>query len=212
VVGQPLNLNVRSLEPFAMNFEDILKLLGSVAISFGGGAVIVVALSGWLADLWAKRILQHEDASLKEKIEDLRHELGLAKSSYDHYLDLILEYYRVFFRHYRSCQRADSADAHRQPDGKITFTKDEFLSDLDTFLVDWAAQEGKIRLLLPSRILALHTEAVDCFNRFKRAIDDFCEDEESHIEKKEAFLAVHDVKSRMEESLREFLRTEKLLK
>lgn len=195
-----------------MNFEDILKLLGSVAISFGGGAVIIIALSGWLADLWAKRILQREDASLKEKIEDLRHELGLAKSSCDHYLDLILEYYRVFFRHYRSCQRAANADAHRQPDGQITFTKDEFLSDLDTFLVDWAAQEGKIRLLLPSSILALHIEAVDCFNLFKRAIDDFCKDEKSRSEKKEAFLAVHDVKSRMEKSLREFLRTEKLLK
>ena len=195
-----------------MSLQDALTLLGAVAISLGGGAAIVIALSGWLADLWAKRILQHEDALLKEKLEDLRNELGLAKSSYDHYLDLILEYYRIFYRHYRLCQRTAGIDAHRLPDGTITFTRDEFLADLDTFLVEWATQEGKIRLLLPSKILTLHSEAVDCFNQFKQAVDEFQKDEESQNKKGDAFTAVDDLKSRMEDALREFLRTEKLLK
>jgi hypothetical protein len=110
------------------------------------------------------------------------------------------------------CQRTAGVDAHRQPDGQITFTKDEFLADLDTFLAEWATQEGKIRLLLPSKILALHSEAVDCFNRFKQAVDGFQKDEESRNKKKDAFIAVDDLKSRMEEAIREFLRTEKLLK
>jgi len=184
-----------------MSLEDTLTLVGAVAVSFGGGAVIVIALSGWLADLWAKRALQRE-----------QHEFGLAKSSYDHYLDLILEYYRIFYTHYRLCQRTAGADGHRQPDGQITYTKDDFLSGLDTFLADWAAQEGKIRLLLPSKILALHSEAIDCFNRFKRAVDHFKKDDTTRKEKEEAFAAVESVKSRLEKALREFLRTEKLLK
>ena len=184
-----------------MAIEDALALVGAVAVSFGGGAVIVIGLSTYLGDLWAKRILQNE-----------HHELGLAKSSYDHYLDLILEYYQVFYRHYRMCQRAANADGHRLPDGTITSTQDEFLEALDSFLIDWAAQEGKIRLLLPSRILALHCEAIDSFNVFKRAVEGFRKDDATRQAKVEAFRKVESVKSQLEDALREFLRTEKLLK
>ena len=184
-----------------MAIEDALALVGAVVVSFGGGAVIVIGLSSYLGDLWAKRMLQNE-----------QHELGLAKSSYDRYLDLILEYYQVFYRHYRMCQRAANADAHRLPDGTITFTQDEFLEALDGFLVDWAAQEGKIHLLLPSRILELHGEAIDCFNVFKRAVEGFRKDDTTRQAKVEAFRKVEGVKSKLEDALREFLRTEKLLK
>ena len=67
-----------------MTIEDALTLVGAVTVSFGGGAVIVIGLSAYLGDLWAKRILHSE-----------QHEFSLAKSSYDHYLDLILEYYQI---------------------------------------------------------------------------------------------------------------------
>ena len=184
-----------------MGIEDALTLVGAVAVSFGGGAVIVIGLSSYLGDLWAKRILQNE-----------QHELGLARSSYDHYLDLILEYYQVFYRHYRMCQRAANADGHRLPDGTITSTQHEFLKTLDSFLIDWAAQEGRIRLLLPSRILALHGEAIDGFNVFKRAVEGFRKDDATRQAKVEAFRKIESVKSRLEDALREFLRTEKLLK
>lgn len=184
-----------------MAIEDALTLIGAVTVSFGGGAAIVIGLSSYLGDLWAKRILQNE-----------LHELGLAKSSYDHYLDLILEYYQIFYRHYRMCQRAANADGHRLPDGTITSTQDEFLEALDGFLIDWAAQEGKIRLLLPSKILALHGEAIDSFNTFKRSVEGFRKDDKTRQAKMDAFKNVEGVKSRLEEALREFLRTEKLLK
>lgn len=184
-----------------MAIEDALTLVGAVAVSFGSCAVIVIGLSSYLGDLWAKRILQNE-----------HHELGLAKSSYDYYLDLILEYYQVFYRHYRMCQRAANADGHRLPDGTITSTQDEFLEALDSFLIDWATQEGKIRLLLPSRILALHGEAIDSFNVFKRAVEGFRKDDATRKAKVEAFRKVESVKSQLEDALREFLRTEKLLK
>jgi hypothetical protein len=184
-----------------MTLEDAFMLVGVAAASFGGGAAIVTALIRWLADFFSKRTLQRD-----------LHELGLAKASYDHYLDLILEYYRTFYKHYRLCQRAANADGHRQPDGQITYTQEDFAAGLDTFLVDWAAQEGKIRLLLPSRILAIHEEAIDCFNQFKRTIDQFRKNDATRKQKEEAFAAVGSVKSRMEDALRQLLRTEKLLK
>ena len=184
-----------------MTIEDALTLVGAVTVSFGGGAVIVIGLSAYLGDLWAKRILHSE-----------QHEFSLAKSSYDHYLDLILEYYQIFYRHYRMCQRAANADGHRLPDGTITSTQDEFLEALDIFLVDWATQEGKIRLLLPSRILELHGEAIDCFNLFKQSVKGFRKNDATRQAKVDAFKKVESVKSRLEEALREFLRTEKLLK
>jgi len=169
-------------------------------------------LAGWLGTIWAKRILQNEGAKLNEALEAIKHELSLEKSSYEHYLDLIIEYYRVFYRHYRSCQRAAHADAHRLPDGSITHTKDEFLKSLDSFLEDWSEKEGAIRLLLPKKAMELHEEAVSLFNRFKDAVEEFDSDDHSRQAKQEAFVPIHDLKTRMEEVLREFLRTEKLLK
>lgn len=195
-----------------MALSDALTLIAAVTLSFGGGAAMVIALSGWLGDLWAKRILQRERASLQGQLEELKHELGLAKSSYEHYVDLILDYYKIFYRHYRMCQRTAHADAHSQPGGEITYTKDEFLTALDTFLSDSAAQEGAIRLLLPAKALELHSEAIDCFNKFKSAVDRFKGTDQTRKAKKDAFLAIESVKSRMETTLREFLRTEKLLK
>ena len=99
-----------------MLIKDILIIVGAIAVSFGGGAAIVIALSGWLGKLWAKRILQTEKATLQRQIEELKHELGLVKSSYERYLDLILEYYTVFYRHYRLCQKTTNANAYRSPE------------------------------------------------------------------------------------------------
>lgn len=195
-----------------MSFYDILKLLVAVTLSFGGGAAIVIWLSGYLGGLWAKRILQNEQSTLQRGLNEHLHELSLAHSSYEHYLDLILAYYKTFYRHYRLCQRTSEADAHRQPDGAITYTKEEFLSSLDSFLEEWASREGEIRLLLPSKVLAIHMEAIDGFNKFKQAIDAFDTTDGSREKKEAAFREVDEVKNRLESQLREFLRTEKLLK
>jgi hypothetical protein len=189
----------------AISVSDALTLVGTVAFSFGGGTVVVIALSKWLGNLWAKRILQNE-------LEELRHELGLVQSTYEQHLNLILDYYSVFYRHYRLCQRTASANAHRKPDGQVTYTKEEFFPKLDQFISDWATTEGKLRLLLPSKVLPIHLEAIERFNQFKQAVDEFRNDEESRKKKEEAFKAIEDIKNQMEEALREFLRTEKLLK
>lgn len=195
-----------------MAFEEMLKLVAAVTTSFGSGAVVVILLSKWLGGLWAGRILQEERGKIEVKLSEFGHELSLAKASYDHYLDLVLDYYKVFYRHYRICQRASEADAHRQSDGSITRTKDEYFDALDAHLVDWAEREGKLRILLPSPILATHVEAVNAFNSFKRAIQKFDTSEEARRSKKDAFIAIDAVKQKLEQQLREFLRTENLLK
>lgn len=196
-----------------MIFSDVLQLVGAVAISFGGGAFVVIALSSYLADIWAKRILQKEHALLQSGLEEVKHELSLDKSSYEHYLDLILDYYKVFYKHYRLCQRTASADAHQDaPSGPILYTKDEFLENLDHFLSEWAEQEGRIRLLLPAKLLELHGDAIQSFNDFKRIVMLYKPGSEDRTKKEDAFKKIDDVKNKLERGLRDFLRTERLLK
>lgn len=43
-----------------MTLTDILYGAGALLVSFGGGALIVGALSKWLGELWAQRILDRE--------------------------------------------------------------------------------------------------------------------------------------------------------
>lgn len=195
-----------------MSISDALTLIAGVAASFGIGAAIVVALAKYLGDLWAKRALQNEAAKLQEKLEELRHDLSLTRSSYENHVNLILNYFDMFYRHYRLCQRAASADAFRQPDGEIRHTKEEYLENLDSFMAEWAQHEGKIRLILPEGTLALHERSVDCFNRFTKAVKAFRGDDETRDAKKDAFVEIERVKADLEGTLRQFLRTEKLFK
>ena len=196
-----------------MTFEEILKIFGLIIASFGGGALIVVSLASWLGNLWSKRILQNEQAQIDAQLESIRHELGITRSSYEHHLDLILDYYANFFSHYRRCQRTAYADAHKQlPDGEIIHTREEFLEKLGEFLSEWADKEGRIRLLLPSKLLEVHEEAITKFNDFKRAVYDFTPAEPKPRKKELLFKDIDDIKTRLENGLREFLRTESLLK
>ncbi len=196
-----------------MTIHDVLKIAVLILASFGSGAVIVIGLASWLGNLWASRILQSEKANLDIKLEALRHELGITKSAYEHHLDLILDYHATFYRHYRLCQRTAHADGYKKlPSGEITYTKDEFMGVLGKFLSDWTAQEGRIRLLLPAKLLSVHEEAVAKFNEFKNAVDTFSPEEPFPRKKEEAFRGVEEVKLKLEAGLREFLRTESLLK
>lgn len=52
-----------------MPFADLLSIVGAMLLSFGGGAVIVFALSKWLGGVWAGRILENERATLAREHE-----------------------------------------------------------------------------------------------------------------------------------------------
>lgn len=180
--------------------------------AFGGWAVVVAALTHYLADHFAKRALQREAAKFSEQLASMSHELALRESSYSKHLELLLDYYSIFYRHYRLCQHATNQDAIRFPDGTVIKTREVFFEQLDQYLSESKAQEGKARLVLPVRLLDLHDEAISAFNTFKDAMRRERYDEVFHEEKREAFARVHAVKDKLELGLREFLRTEHLLK
>ena len=145
-------------------------------------------------------------------LEKSKHDLGLLRSTYEHHLELILDYYSRFYRHYRRCQRAAGAEGFRQPNGSVIDTKEEFLDSLDTYLAESNEIEGKVRLILPGNLLKLHEELIGEFNRFRRVIQDFTSTETHPREKDAVFASIHELKTKLETGVREFLRTEHLLK
>ena len=179
--------------------------------AFGGWAAVVAVLVHFLADIFARRTLQREAAGLSEKVAELGHELKLRESSFAKHLDLLLDYYSIFYRHYRLCQNATNQDAHQFPDGSIMRTKDEFFENLGRYLFESKAQEGKARLVLPLPLLALHEESIDAFNKFKDVMKRTLYDDTYHEAKRQAFAEVDSIKSQLEAGLRDFIRTENML-
>ncbi len=191
-----------------IEFDSWLTLI----TAFGSPAVVIASLTAWLGNICAKRILQRESAKFAEQLASINHELKLRESSYAKYLDLLLDYYDTFYRHYRLCQNAANQDAHRMPDGSVIKTKDIFFEQLDAFLSESKAKEGKARLILPPSILALHEASISAFNAFKDAMTRDNYDPVFHAQTDSAFARVHAVKQSLEEGLRNFLRTERLIK
>ena len=196
-----------------MTIEDTLTITSLVIASFGGGAIIVIGLSSWLGKLWTGRILQEEKAAIDAKLDSIRHELGLTKSSYEHHLDLILDYYALFYKHYLMCSRAANADAYKPlPDGEITHTREEYLDNLEDILKEWQAYHGRVRILLPTKLLTIHESAIGKFNEFRDAIYEFKSSDEQPRRKTVVFKELDEIKNQLESGLRDFLRTESLLK
>jgi hypothetical protein len=76
-----------------MTLADIYSVAVAVIVSLGGGALLVFALSSWLAKVWANRILEKEKASYAAEIEQLRRTYGeeierirsqLQKNAFEH--------------------------------------------------------------------------------------------------------------------------------
>lgn len=191
--------------------DEISNLLLKVLSAFGGWTVVVGALFYYLGDMFSKRTLQREASALSRQVTALGHELSLRKSSYDKHLDLLLEYYSSFYRHYRACQAAAEKDAVELTDGTRVSMKDRFFEELDDYLARSAIAEGKIRLILPANALKLHGETIRVFNEFKRVMQRKLYDDEFHNKKASIFAELHLLKDELEKALREFLRTEHLL-
>ncbi len=52
-----------------MSFGEILVLSGSIVLSFGGSAAIIIAASSWLGKVWANRILAKDRERFREETE-----------------------------------------------------------------------------------------------------------------------------------------------
>ena len=187
------------------------NFVSAILVPFGGWAIVVTALICYLANLQARRILQQEAAKISSKLNDIGHEFKLRESSYEKYLDLLLDYYSVFYRHYRLCQNATNQDAHLFDNGTKIKTKDIFFEQLGNYISELNDWEGKIRLVLPAHLLKLHEESITAFNEFKDVMKQTNYSEDFHSAKKDAFARIIDIKNKLEEGLRDFLRTERLL-
>lgn len=58
-----------------MPIEDVLKVVGGILVSLGGGGAIVLAMSGWLGKVWADRLMEKEKAKFSRDLEAFKHDL-----------------------------------------------------------------------------------------------------------------------------------------
>lgn len=191
---------------------ELSSFLIWLASAFGGWTILVGALVYYLGDRLTKRVIQNEGAAISQALTALGHELKLRESSYAKHVDLLLHYYSLSYRHYRLCQNVVNQEARKMPDGSVTNTRDTFFEQLDGLLVEFREGEGRIRLVLPAHLISIHEQSITTFNDFKDAINRENYDEKYHTDKREAFARVLEVKKAMESGLRDFLRTEKLLR
>lgn len=82
-----------------------------------------------------------------------------------------------------------------------------FFEQLDNYISESKAHEGKIRLVLPSHLLKLHEESITAFNEFKDVMKRSRYDDTFHASKRDAFATIIDITDKLEAGLHEFLRT-----
>ena len=185
-----------------MNWQEVIPEAVLVA-------TLVLLVQGLAFPILADRLRK----KLERKLETFRHELALAHDTYEKNLDLILEYYARIYRHYRVCQEAANFDVLVAPDHSERYPKKNYLDKIEAFRADWNRDEGKLRLLLPKRILDLYEKTLSVINVFTRAIKRHTEsqDDRNKAGIQSAFERVHEETTRLELDLRDFLRTERLL-
>jgi archaellum component FlaC len=192
---------------------NIWAVSGAILTSLGGGALIVAALFKWLGELTAKHILQKEQGKILKSIEELKQELGLVKSNYEKNAEWIIDFYSMFYRHYQLAYRVARADIIRHPDKPDENTKKNYMDQVDNLADEWNRKQGVARILLPSNILELHETTIDKFNDFKDAVKGFdCNNQESRTKVEDCFKEIHRLKNAMENSVRQYLRSEELAK
>jgi hypothetical protein len=60
-----------------MSWDDAFKLASAIIAATGGGAVIILGFSSWLAKIWANRILESDRAKYQSQLEILKSDLSL---------------------------------------------------------------------------------------------------------------------------------------
>ncbi len=181
----------------------------AVLATFGAGSVIVVGLARWLGEIIAKRILQTEQNVVLQRLEELKQEFGLASLSYERHVEVVTEYYAMFYRSYRLCQDVVNWDVTKRPGCEDVNSRDQYLREINPIVDDWNARQGVIRLVIPRKVLELHEEAIRAFGRFNTAVMDFdYGDESKRRENEAAFEEIDRIKRRLEEELRLHLRSD----
>lgn len=192
---------------------NVWEIAAAILTSLGGGALIVAGLFKWLGELTAKRILQREQGDILKSIEELKQELSLLKSNYEKNAEWVIEFYSMFYRHYQLAHRAARADIIQHPNRPDEDTKKRYLDEVDELADEWNRAQALARILLPSNLLALHEQAIDKFNVFKDAVKSFDRADQISRERVQCrFNDLHELKCELENGVREYLRSEALVK
>ncbi|WP_320819970.1 hypothetical protein [Thalassolituus sp.] len=196
-----------------MDIVFFKQILITTISTLGIGATVIFGLASWLGSLWARRILQLERGVIEEKLKSIEHELSFSKTSYGNHLNQILEYYDIYYSHYRTCQLTAEADIIRFPDGDDLNTQESYFEELEKFQIKWNSIEGKVRFILPKDLLECHEKSINCFNEFNAAAKKYTSqsDLQGRAPLEEAFKKLDDVKNNYEKLIRAYLRTENML-
>ena len=196
-----------------MDIKGILEIGTAILVSLGGAGAVLIALSSYLGKIWASKILESDRQKYQRELEQLTHSLSIRKTAYDRYLDLIVSYHDVIYKHYRLCQQTEHADIIRHPERGEYKTKEKFISKIDDFVEEVRAVEGKLRIILPEAILEIHNELVGEFNEFKHILDNYNNSTESDDRHRlhEAMSKIVSRQKQLEQSLRNLLRTQNVL-
>lgn len=102
-----------------MSVDEIFKVASAIIVSFGGGAVIVIAVAKWCGDLLAQKLLaniehahEKETEQYKAKLQDisakfsalLEHSMQIASKQYDMEIDIYQKIWEAF-NDLSMCQR-----------------------------------------------------------------------------------------------------------
>ena len=196
-----------------MEWKEVIEVGAAVMAALGGAGVILFGLSNWFGKIWAARILESDRNKYQERIEAISHQLSIRKTAYERYLDLIVEYHDLVYRHYRLCQQTERTDVVTHPDKSDIKTKSNYMDKIDDFKDHLSKIEGKLRIILPQETLNIHNELIGAFNGFSRIVKEFDNDAQSTDRHKlnEAMKKIVELQKQLEESLRSILRTENVL-
>ena len=187
------------------------EIASAILTALGGATIVVFGLSAFLGKTIATRLAQNQNEKILAKIEELKSELSLTQKSYERQLEHVVDYYSLYYQHYRRCQKVAESEILRHPETGDRCTKKVFEDALDGFKGKWDSLEPRIRLILPRDAYTLHEESVEHFNRFNellKALPNNMRNEKEAL--REQFKVIDEAKERLENCLRSYLRTNEI--
>ena len=172
--------------------------------------IIYFLIKKFVIPLSLEKMLERIRQDFRKELVNVKHEFGLVKSSYDKYLDKILEYYSAIYRLYKLCQNVVNYQESYFPSDDVKSTKQQYDENLNEFVDQCRMHSGIMRLILPEEIIKADENVTKSFNFFKNQFQLYSELTE---DKKltAAFKEIDKQKNELESQLRKLLRTEKLL-
>lgn len=181
------------------------------ALSGLGGSGLAVFLGRKWVEHRLNKSLEAFKTDLNKELDIIRHELSLVLSSFERNIEHVFDYYSIYYKYYRLCQKITLIDFTKTKEGAVINTKDIFLDDLDQIVKEWSQIEGRMRLILPNEIIVKHDKSVIAFNSVRDLVKSYESYQEKPREELESkFKELDNIKNEMELALKEYLRSEKI--